>query len=832
MARVTIDYGIDLGTTNSEIAMLKGTEIEVFKDNDGFDHTPSVVWIDKQNRTRVGQPAKTRLEDDPDNAVCEFKLQMGKDEEAAHKVFLRSGRRMKPEELSAEVLKELRRTVKLRTGEDVEAAVITVPAAFDLPECNATKTAAELAGISQVMLLQEPCAAGLAYGFQSDSNKVFWFVYDFGGGTFDAAIIQVRDGLIQVVNHGGDKHLGGKLIDWAIVDEILVPAVTRENRFPDFRRDNPKWLAAIGKLKQESEKAKIRLSGSETTEIIIENLCPNGRGGFVHFEYELKRSDVEKLAEPFFLRTVNICKKVLSEKRLDAKNMERIILVGGPTNMPYLRDRLADNIHGGLGIPLEFRVDPLTVVARGAAIFAGTQRIKAPSAHRLRENQLSLELDYKPISPETEPLVGGKVLGAHGKDFSGYTIEFVNNGARPAWRSGRIRLGADGGFVTNVWAEKKRSNTIDIEVCDPTGLLIETVPSSFTYTVGNVITDQPLCHSVGVALANNGVAWYFEKGTPLPVRRREIFKTAFNVLPGQPDDVIRIIVVEGSNPRADRNHPIATVEIEAHKLKRRVPPGSDVEVTMEIDESRLLRLKAYIPILDEEYEDALSWETEKTSPASLRKGFDHEKARLDKLREKANETRDQATLDFIDRIDQEQMLHEVETSLAAASVDFDASQKANHRLIDLKIALDQAEDAVEWPVLTAEAQRLMSVSHEIIRDHGENADKKMLEKYHAEIRDAIQIHDVDILQKKVDELRGFLFRVLDRKGIMQWGWFEDLCKMRAQMRDRAMAEQLIVQGQRAMNNNDIDGLRAVNRQLSALLPEPPPPPDISTILKG
>ncbi len=242
MARTTIDYGIDLGTTNSSIAVLAGTEVKVFRNNDGFEYTPSAVWIDKSNRIHVGLLAKRYLEEDPENSCCEFKLQMGTN--TAYKLAA-SGRQMLPEELSAEVLKSLKADVRRDTGEDIPTAVITVPAAFDLPQSAATKRAGELAGLADCPLLQEPVAAALAYGFQSESDRVFWLIYDFGGGTFDAAVVQVRDGVVQVVNHGGDNMLGGKLIDWAIVEQLFIPALTRGRRLGDFRRGNPRWRKAI-----------------------------------------------------------------------------------------------------------------------------------------------------------------------------------------------------------------------------------------------------------------------------------------------------------------------------------------------------------------------------------------------------------------------------------------------------------------------------------------------------------------------------------------------------------------------------------------------------------
>ena len=169
--------------------------------------------------------------------------------EQGRRSFARSGRAMLPEELSAEVLKSLTADVRAATNEEIHAAVITVPAAFDAPQTEATRKAGQLAGLAVSPLLQEPIAAALCYGFQQQADKVFWLVYDFGGGTFDAAIIQVREGVIHVVNHAGDNFLGGKNIDWDIVNRLLVPVLTRRFRLPEFQRGNVRWRTAFAKLK-------------------------------------------------------------------------------------------------------------------------------------------------------------------------------------------------------------------------------------------------------------------------------------------------------------------------------------------------------------------------------------------------------------------------------------------------------------------------------------------------------------------------------------------------------------------------------------------------------
>jgi molecular chaperone DnaK len=275
MTRRTIDFGIDLGTTNSSIAVRSASGVEVVRNNEGGEYTPSAVWIDRHGRLYVGRRARERREDDPQNAFFEFKLQMGSD---ARYTFARGGRRMTPEELSAEVLGSLRSDAEQRTGEQISAAAITVPAAFELPQCEATRRAARLAGIVESPLLQEPIAAALAYGFDAERDRTFWLVYDLGGGTFDAAVIQVSGGVVNVVNHGGDNHLGGKLLDWAVVDELFVPALAGEFDLPDFRRGNPRWVTAFAKLKLHAEQAKMLLSREETVDVLVDPLCADASG--------------------------------------------------------------------------------------------------------------------------------------------------------------------------------------------------------------------------------------------------------------------------------------------------------------------------------------------------------------------------------------------------------------------------------------------------------------------------------------------------------------------------------------------------------------------------
>jgi molecular chaperone DnaK len=819
MERNTIDYGIDLGTTNSSIAVLKGTETVVVPNNEGISYTPSAVWISRNNSFYVGKRAKDTImtnDAERENGFYEFKLQMGSNTEY---VSARSGLTFKPEELSAEVLKALKADVQRMTGEEIDAAVITVPAAFDLPECDATRKAAQLAGFVTSPLLQEPVAAALAYGFQNEDERALWLVYDLGGGTFDSAVMQVRDGSISVVNHGGDNYLGGKLIDWEIVNQLLVPEFLKQHKLADFSRNNKKYYAAFGKLKLYAEEAKIRLSRHETAEIIIDRLSDNAP---VLFECELKKSDIERITEPFIVQTINISRKVLAEKRLGAGDISKIILVGGPTQMPYLRERLLDE-KKGLGIPLEFNHNPLTVVASGAAIFAGSQRIEKKPV-KPQQGMYTVALEYTPVGSDPEPLFGGRVSSAADSEgLAGFTVEIVNTESKPQWRSGKIALDATGRFITSLWAEKGRKNNFLIELYDNTGSKREISPDTFPYTVGLTIQDVPLTHSIGVALADNDMAFFLRKGVALPARKKLTLRTAVQCRTGHKDDVITIPVVEGESNRNDRNRLIGTLNISAadSRIKRDVPIGSEVEVTMNIDDSRIITTIAYIPFLDEDFQEVHKLEKPEVSFQQLESERAQQLKRLDNVRKKLEVVRDPKAWDIMQRIEEERIEHEIEASLAVAQSDRDAANKCESRILALKTAIDDIEDALEWPLLLADAEKWINNLEGIAIEsqYADSKDRNNASEMIRIAREAILIHDVDVLRRRISEVTALWGRI-DQKDPAYWlWWFAKLKEQKATLRDQHIAEKLFALGDSAIDKSDLVGLKGVVQKLWAFTPE-------------
>ena len=816
MKRQTVDFGIDLGTTNSAIAVLEGTTPQVIRTNENAESTPSVVAFNSKGALRVGQRAKAQQirpdEIEASDVRKKFKLEMGHPEPL--EAFRVNGRHMTPEDLSAQVLRSLRADVQRRYGEEIAAAAISVPSAFELPQCAATNRAAILAGLSYSPLVQEPVAAALSYGFQTTSDRVFWLVYDFGGGTFDAAILHVRDEQIRVVNHGGDKHLGGGLIDSAIVEQLLVPVIAKEFKLPP---DDRLWKSIRRILEYYAEAAKIILSEEDKTEIEIPNLFIARDGATTRFEYELHRGDVERLAEPLIETSINLCRSVLHESRLSPSDIERLILVGGPTLTPLFRDMLTQK----LGIPMELRVNPLTVVACGAAIFAGTQII--PEASRghaaIPAGHFKVELDYNPIGDETEPTIGGRVIAPQGQPLQGYTVEVV--GDKTAWRSGKIDIQANGGFVATIYAERDRKNEFSIELTDELGNRCETVPDRFSYTVGITISAQTLVNNVGIGLANGDVEWLLDKGTPLPAKGRgHKFHTTEAVSSGDSGTFLRIPVVEGKNKRADRNPLIGRLEVSGQQIRRDIPNDSPIEVTITMDESRWARVLAYVPILDEEFEAKFEPKYERIEEQVLEDHSEKARARLEKISQQAELAGTGQAADLLRQIENEQLVHQMDTALTAAKRgDREAPDRCERRRIDLDQKLDEVEALIKWPVLVAEAEVQIASGRGAVEQYGNADDADGFARIEEDTRKAIASKDHDAVQQKLGNLGQLVVQVLMRHPgwwVAQLEYLEKECK--GNMSNQAEADNLLVQGRLAIIRQDPDGLRTAVQRLYALLP--------------
>jgi molecular chaperone DnaK len=386
-----INFGIDLGTTNSLIAKFEGGAVQVFKNPIGHKETlPSVVAF-RGDRILVGDKAREYISKDAGNVFAAFKRKMGSGES-----FLvpATAQLITPIQLSAQVLKELKNFV--HTGEKPEAAVITIPASFDTVQSNATKKAGYEAGFKEVVLLQEPIAASLAHF--NDSKKGIpdtgnWLVYDLGGGTFDVALVSIINGELRVVDHEGNNFLGGLDFDTAIIEHFLVPAMVQatgdESIEEKLRNRDGSLEKLFYVLLHRAEEAKKELSQQDETE--IEFTVP---GYDDEIFVTIKRNDFNRVIHDRIASTIELLQTILKRANLTAADINQIIMVGGSTYIPYVRELVA----GETGIAPAFDTDPTTAIAVGAAYYAGSKlsTVKAEEqANAKAEEQKRVVTDKK-----------------------------------------------------------------------------------------------------------------------------------------------------------------------------------------------------------------------------------------------------------------------------------------------------------------------------------------------------------------------------------------------------------------------------------------------------
>ncbi len=367
--------GIDLGTTNSCVAVMEGSNAQVIENSEGARTTPSMVAFTPEGETLVGQPAKRQAVTNPSNTLFAIKRLIGrpfKDEKVQKEIKTApynivkadsgdawvegNGKKYAPSQISAYVLQKMKETAEKQIGSKVDKAVITVPAYFNDAQRQATKDAGKIAGLEVLRIINEPTAAALAYGLDKKKTGII-AVYDLGGGTFDVSILEIGDGVFEVKATNGDTFLGGEDFDTRIV-EFLADSFKKENGI-DLKNDK----LALQRLKEAAEKAKIELSSSSTTDINLPFITADASGP-KHLTLKMTRADLEKLVDDLVKRTIDPCKAALKDAGMSPSEIDEVVLVGGMTRMP----KIIETVKGFFGKDPNKGVNPDEVVGIGAAI--------------------------------------------------------------------------------------------------------------------------------------------------------------------------------------------------------------------------------------------------------------------------------------------------------------------------------------------------------------------------------------------------------------------------------------------------------------------------------
>ncbi len=382
--------GIDLGTTNSCMAVMEGGEAVVIPNAEGGRTTPSVVGFSKKGEKLVGQVAKRQAVSNPDNTVSSIKRHMG---DANYMVSLH-GKEYSPQEISAMILQKLRSDAEAYLGEDINQAVITVPAYFNDSQRQATKDAGQIAGLEVLRIINEPTAASLAYGLDKGDVDQKILVYDLGGGTFDVSVLELGGGVFEVKSTSGDTHLGGDDFDQRIINYLLTEFKKTEGI--DLFKDK----AVLQRLKDAAEKAKIELSGVASTNVNLPFLTVGPDGDPKHLDVDLTRAQFQKMTEDLLEKTLVSMRQALSDSKLTPSDLDKVILIGGATRMPAVVE-LVENF---TGMKPYKNINPDEAVAVGAAIQAGVLGGEVKDVLLLDVSPLTLGIET--LGGISTPLIG------------------------------------------------------------------------------------------------------------------------------------------------------------------------------------------------------------------------------------------------------------------------------------------------------------------------------------------------------------------------------------------------------------------------------------------
>jgi molecular chaperone DnaK len=793
--------GIDLGTTNSTAAVFDGKETSVVRNGQGSVLTPSVVRIDARGNALVGARARRFLDGDPANTRAEFKRLMGTTHELD---FPASGAKRSPQQLAAEVLRSLRKDVADQFGVTPVHAVVSVPALFELPQTAATSEAARLSGFERIELIQEPVASAIAAGWSSDETSGAWLVYDLGGGTFDVSLLETREGLLRVVGHDGDNFLGGRdfdavLVDW-LIGEIAATGIAID-------RKNPAHAVALRRLRYAAEEAKIELTRDTEAAVVIAGLEVDGQRADV--DVVVTRSRLDALVAPLIHKSLTICRRLLASRGLDGGGLERVLLVGGPTVMPSVRE----NVREALGASIGEGLDPMTLVAQGAALFAGTVGLDArPAAKGAVSTGPKVWLQYPRMTSDLSPFVVGKMI-----DKPAPVVAVRIERSDGSWRSGNEALDAEGTFAVSVSLLPRQSCTFQVIGIKNDASQVALAPNSFSITHGMTLGEPPLSRSVGVALADDQVRVFFERGSPLPIRRSFTLRTAETVSPGAHAYALKVPIVQGEFLQAHLCRLVGTLEIAASAVEKPVPVGTEVEVTLELDRGGRLQASARLFGVDQVFNQVALLVTPALSVEAMNHALGQLRTRLRDLQ--ASAFRQRSAKGAVRMAEAEATLDEIDRAITAATGgDLDAGERARRQLSELDATLAEEEADQAWPELSGQIESSYATWMSWAAEFGTEPERGLLVKSYGDSRRALASKDADEVHRQLAIIRR-LGHAAYLRHPDAWTWEFDHAAARAsESSDIRRATQLVERGREASRRGDRAALERVVRDLWALDP--------------
>lgn len=802
MARNKIDYGIDLGTTNSAICRMEKGEPVVIKTDVLKDTMPSCISVNKKGSIKAGDSAYNTMKQDKrratkswhkgaSNTYVEFKRTMATNTQYP---CANLNKNFSSEELSAEVLKTLKSFV---TDETFSSVVITVPAKFTVNQKTATMEAAKMAGFKHCELLQEPIAASMAYGVSSDEKNGTWMVFDFGGGTFDAALLKVEDGIMQVFDTEGDNYLGGKNLDYAIVDNIIIPYLQENYAIDGYLQDEEKKEVLRDAMKTYAEDAKNQLSFKDHEDIIsnLGDLGEDEDGEEIELDLTLTQAQAFDMMRPYFQKAVDICKNLIQRNNLNGSQITKLILVGGPTHSPLIRQMLREQVTQNV----DTSIDPMTAVATGAALYASTLDAEV-SDDEIKVGTVKLDVSYESTTVEMTEYV--PVCLTDGSAFNKVLIEFVRGDK--AWASGKIEINSNGDVVELNLLEGK-ANSFNISCYDGKGNSLPCFPNEITIIQGSVVGAAPLPYNIGIATWNEDkkrgvfrMAKGLEKNKPLPATGViNDLRTTNQLRPGLSSDVLIVPIhqvddfAEAEGKSASLYEHVADVVITGDDVDTLIPADSLVDVTLKVDSSEQMKLEVHFLATDftvEKVLDTSKKHTMEDANEEISKGFAEAESGMETLSESGIDVND------------------LQNELAAIRTDnentTEKKEVLNH-LRELLRKIEKLDAGTEWQRLEKELREEFDKLEKAQNDLGNEKSAQLVNQLRTQTDNAIRTKNVQVGREVLEQINSLFFQLTmlyQCMGIIRY------CNERfASMhwKDSSRARQLVNRGMDQINNNPI-----------------------------
>jgi molecular chaperone DnaK len=824
--------GIDLGTSNSAIAGNDGSELRVFKTVDGYDVLPSALMIDRRGATFVGKRAYEQDAFSPDDVGKRFKRLMGT---TTPVTFKGAGRTMTPEQASSEILKALLAQARMAAGEfSLEGAIITIPAAFNQMQSEATMRAANAAGMECVGLLQEPIAAAMAsIADRQRTNAALkdgqFLVYDLGGGTFDAAIVQSVGGTVNVVGHSGVNMLGGTDFDRVLVNSLVRPWLLETFDLPeDFQKD--KAYARILRIAAfYTERAKIEVSAQLTSTIHADENQIGTRdraGREIFLDIPLSRTQVEMLITDQIDRSIDVCRKLIAESGYDSSDIDRVVFIGGPTRMPYIRDRVPQQ----LGIAADLTTDPMTAVAVGAAIFSESRDWKGSSSESKKsrstvraDGPVNIEYGYPERTADSRIRIrirpGADAMG------KGYKLQVDSD---MGWTSGQLALDTLSS-INDIPLGRRGDNQFRVIVFDALGTPIPQAETRFNVKrIDAAASGTPLTHTISVAVVEgtagavrNTLEDLITKGEPLPARGAKDFRAASDLKAGDTGN-LDVNVYQGEPGVSDTKlvlH-IGAFLIRASDLERGevIRRGDQVRVHWALDENGLLdcELEVQGKGIGRRFKAGKMFSIQgamknfegQEGEVLAKTALDTAQAELDELQRTLGPRAAAEATELEERIERQRK--DLNTSYEPDTRRLIAEEG---RAIRQDISKLKKRPEYIGDVLRDKIETLVEAFDGAIRP---NADPKIAERFNQlarQARESITRGSMEDAEKSIFEMRAIFFEEAFKQPGFLVDIFMDLVRERHFAIDKSLHDRLVEAGKTSIERSDLSGLRAVIAQM-------------------